>query len=116
MNTESVRARILPAVEQIIKEVVRQAATADAPPTLYDLEAQTQAALPHIGQAVLEATGSGTRHRSGRTGTTLFVWTGPTLSGPSPPVDRAHQRGRHSVKRASPLSVPKLWDHQFPTR
>jgi hypothetical protein len=62
MNTETVLARILPAVEQIIKEVVRQAATADAPPTFYDLEAQTQAALPHIGQAVLQglAVGQGT--------------------------------------------------------
>jgi hypothetical protein len=62
MNTESVLARILPAVEQIIKEVVRQVATADAPPSLYDLEAQTQAALPHIGQAVLQglAVGQGT--------------------------------------------------------
>jgi hypothetical protein len=40
MNTESVLARILPAVEQIIKAVVNQAATTESPLTFYDLEAR----------------------------------------------------------------------------
>jgi hypothetical protein len=54
MNTETVLGHILPAVQTILKEVVSQAMAAEASSTLYDLEAQTQAALPRIGQAVLQ--------------------------------------------------------------
>lgn len=59
MNTETVLARILPAVEQIIKAVVSQLAQQPSPPTLYELEEQTQAVLPQIGQAFLQGVVSG---------------------------------------------------------
>lgn len=49
MNTESLLARILPAIEEVIKSVVNQVVESSASFTLYDLEEQTQAALPGIG-------------------------------------------------------------------
>jgi hypothetical protein len=54
MNTESVLARILPAMEEIIKQVVSQAVASSTPVTLYDLEEQTQAVLPQVGQVLLQ--------------------------------------------------------------
>src|SRR5689334_25015712 len=54
MNTETMLARILPAIEEVIKEVVRQMVASSAPATLYDLEEQTQAVLPRIGQVLLQ--------------------------------------------------------------
>jgi len=54
MNTETILARILPAIEEVIKEVVRQMVASSAPATLYDLEEQTQAVLPRIGQVLLQ--------------------------------------------------------------
>jgi hypothetical protein len=59
MNTETVLAHILPAVEQIIKAVVSQLAQQSSPPTLDELEEQTQAVLPQIGQVFLQAVVSG---------------------------------------------------------
>ena len=54
MNTESMLARILPAIEEVIKAVVSQVVESSASVTLYDLEEQTQAALPRIGQVLLQ--------------------------------------------------------------
>jgi len=54
MNTETVLGHILPVIQAILKDVVDQMSTTSAAPTLYDLEAQTQAALPRIGQAILQ--------------------------------------------------------------
>jgi hypothetical protein len=58
MNTESVLASILPAVEQMIKAVVNQVAQ-QTTPTLYELEEQTHIALPQIGQVLLQGLVSG---------------------------------------------------------
>ena len=54
MNTETVLARILPAIEELIKEVVSQVVGSSTPATLYDLEERTQAVLPQIGQVLLQ--------------------------------------------------------------
>ena len=54
MNTESVLARMLPAREEVIKAVVHQVVESSASVPLYDLEEQTQAALPRIGQVLLQ--------------------------------------------------------------
>ena len=54
MNTETVLGHILPAIQAILKDVVSQMSTTSGAPTLYDLEVQTQAALPRIGQAILQ--------------------------------------------------------------
>lgn len=54
MNTEAVLAAIVAAVEGLIKTVVEAVAEAETP-TLYELEAQTHAVLPQIGQALLQA-------------------------------------------------------------
>ena len=54
MNTETVLGHILPVIQAILKDVVSQMSTTSEAPTLYDLEAQTQAALPRIGQAILQ--------------------------------------------------------------
>ena len=54
MNTEPMLARILPAIEEVIKEVVSQVGASSASATLYDLEEQTQAVLPRIGQVLLQ--------------------------------------------------------------
>jgi hypothetical protein len=63
MTAEVVLSHILPSVETLLKAVVEQALSAETTPTLYDLEAHTQAALPRIGQVVLQelttAQGSG---------------------------------------------------------
>jgi hypothetical protein len=54
MNTETMLGHILPLVQAILKDVVSQMSTTSGAPTLYDREAQTQAALPRIGQAILQ--------------------------------------------------------------
>ena len=54
MNTETMLARILPAIEEVIKEVVSQVVASSASATLYDLEEQTQTVLPRIGQVLLQ--------------------------------------------------------------
>jgi hypothetical protein len=61
MNTETVLARIVAGVTELLKQVVSQAESREAPPTLYDLEAQTQAVLAQVGQVILQAlvTGQG---------------------------------------------------------
>ena len=55
MNTETVLERIVMGVTEILKPVVSQVAASATPPTLYDLEEQTQAALAGIGQVILPA-------------------------------------------------------------
>jgi hypothetical protein len=63
MDTETVLAQILPAVEVILKAVVAGVAESmaasqgpgQAPPTLYALEERVQAVLPQVGQLVLQA-------------------------------------------------------------
>ena len=59
MNTETVLARILPAVAQIIKAVVSQLAQQPSPPTLSELEEQTQAVLPETLAGFLQGVVSG---------------------------------------------------------
>ena len=54
MNTEAVLAAIVPAVAELIKNMVDGIAKAEAP-TLYELEAQTHAVLPQIGRVLLQA-------------------------------------------------------------
>ena len=90
-------------------------AGSDAQLTLYDLEAQTQAALPRIGQTILQA---------------LAVAQGSGVEGSVRPCrcgqeqryqDRAQAVGRdecrgHPVARASLLSLSDLWRAQLPTR
>jgi hypothetical protein len=68
MNTETVLARILPAMEEIIKAVVSQVVASSASATLYDLEEQTQAVLPRMGQVLLQ--GLVTAQRAGVVGST----------------------------------------------
>jgi hypothetical protein len=55
MTPEVTLARILPAVETLLKELVSAALSPNQPTTLYALEAQTQQVLPRIGQVVLQA-------------------------------------------------------------
>jgi hypothetical protein len=61
MNTEAVLSRILAGVTEILKILVTQVGAQAAPPTLYDLEEQTHAALEQIGQVVVQeiVTGQG---------------------------------------------------------
>lgn len=63
MSPETVLNRMLPVVEALLKGVVEQALAAEVPPTLYELEALTQAVIPRLGQVVLQelttAQGSG---------------------------------------------------------
>jgi hypothetical protein len=64
MTSEAaVLSRILPIVTSLLEAAVAQAVAPDRQPTLYDLEALTQAVLPQIGQVVLQeltrAQGSG---------------------------------------------------------
>ena len=59
MHTETVLARMLPAVEQIIQAVLTQVAQQSTPPTLYELEEQTQRALSQIGHQLLQGLVSG---------------------------------------------------------
>jgi hypothetical protein len=54
MNTEAVLAAIVPAVAPLIKGLIEAVAAAEGA-TLYDLEAQTHAVLPQIGQVLLQA-------------------------------------------------------------
>jgi hypothetical protein len=51
----AVLARIVPAVVNLLTAAVERAVAPDQQPTLYDLEALTQAVLPQIGQVVLQA-------------------------------------------------------------
>jgi len=46
---------MLPGVETLLKAVVDRALAPGSRPTLYDLEALTQAVLPQVGQLVLQA-------------------------------------------------------------
>jgi hypothetical protein len=56
MTSEAVvLSRILPIVTSLLEAVVAHAVAPDRQPTLYDLEALTQAVLPQIGQVVLQA-------------------------------------------------------------
>lgn len=55
MNTETMLTHILPRIEEVIKGVLSQVVESSTPPTLYDLEEQTQAVLPRIGQVLLQA-------------------------------------------------------------
>ena len=63
MTTEAVLARIVPIVESLLKGVVDRAVASGTAPTLYELEALTQAVMPQIGQVLLQevtaAQGSG---------------------------------------------------------
>ncbi len=63
MTAEVVLSRMLPAVETLLKAVVERALAPGTAPTLYELEALTQAVLAHLGQVVLQeltvAQGSG---------------------------------------------------------
>jgi hypothetical protein len=80
MNTETVLGHILPLVQAILKDVVSQMSTTSGAPTLYDLEAQTQAALPRIGQAI-RASGCRRPGQRGRgSATVLSLWAGARLS------------------------------------
>jgi hypothetical protein len=54
MDTETVLAHIVAKVTEILKAVVSQVEASDTSATLYDLEEQTQAALPQIGQVLLQ--------------------------------------------------------------
>jgi hypothetical protein len=61
MTTEVVFARMVPMVEAVIKEVLRQVAEQATPPTRYALEELTQALLPRRGQVLVQelVTGQG---------------------------------------------------------
>jgi hypothetical protein len=59
MNTEIVLTRIVAKGTEILKTVVNQTEASATPPTLYDLEERTQAALPQIGQVLLQEVVSG---------------------------------------------------------
>jgi hypothetical protein len=54
MNTETVLSCILPKVETLLKETIKQAFDTAPALTLYDLEALTQRLLPQVGQVVLQ--------------------------------------------------------------
>jgi hypothetical protein len=85
MNTETVLARILPAVEQILKAVVSQLAQQPYPPTLYDLEEQTQAVLPQIGQVLLQG---------------IVTGQGAGVVGPERPCACGEQQSYHDQARS----------------
>ena len=53
MNTETMLARILPAVETLIKESVGQVDSRETPATLYEMEEKIQVILPQIGHILL---------------------------------------------------------------
>lgn len=85
MNTESVLASILPAVEQMIKAMVTQIAQQTTPPTLYELEEQTHTVLPQIGQVLLQGLVSG---------------QGAGVVGPERPCACGEQQRYHDQRRA----------------
>ncbi len=87
MTTETVLARMLPAVETVLKEVVEQA-LGHAAPTLYDLAAITQSALLRLGPLVLQA---------------LTQAQGSGLVGPTRPCACGQQQTYHD--QARPLSM-----------
>ena len=91
MSPEAVLSRILPGVERLLKEVVERAVAPGTPPTLYELEALTQAVLSRIGQVVLQA---------------VTVAQGSGLVGPRRPCgcggeQTYHDQGRRLVVRTS---------------
>jgi hypothetical protein len=88
MTPEVTLMRILPAVEALLKETVNGALSAEAPTTLYALEAQTQRVLPRIGQVVLQALASA---------------QGSGLAGPTRLCGCGEQQHYHD--QARPLSV-----------
>jgi hypothetical protein len=83
-----VLASIVSGVTEILKQVVNQMATTQTIPTLYDLEEQTQVALPKIGQVILQ---------------TLAVAQGSGVEGPLRPCACGQIQCYHD--RARPLSV-----------
>lgn len=89
MNTEIVLSSILPKVETLLKETIKQATTAAPAATLYDLEALTQKLLPQLGQVVLQG---------------LVDGQGAGVVGPERPC--ACGAIQHYHDRAHPLSVP----------
>ncbi|MGH2411788.1 MAG: ISKra4 family transposase [Chloroflexota bacterium] len=84
MSPEAALSRILPAVEALLKEVVERAGAAGGAPTLYELEALTQAVLPRIGQVVLQE---------------LTVGQGSGLVGPSRPCGWGGEQTYHDQAR-----------------
>lgn len=85
MNSETVFARILPAVEEIIKAVVNQMTQQSTPPTLYELEEQTHLALVQIGQRLLQG---------------LVTGQGAGVVGPERPCGCGNKQRYHDQRRA----------------
>jgi hypothetical protein len=84
MSPEAVLNRMLPAVELLLKAVVERAVAPGMPPTLYDLEALTQAVLPQIGQLLLQE---------------VTVAQGSGLVGPTRPCGCGEQQAYHDQAR-----------------
>src|SRR5487761_729643 len=84
MSPEAVLSRILPGVERLLKEVVERAVAAGTAPTLYELEALTQAVLGRIGQVVLQE---------------LTTAQGSGLVGPSRPCPCGGEQTYHDQRR-----------------
>jgi hypothetical protein len=100
MNTETVLASIVSGVTEVLKQVVNQTTTSPTSPTLYDLEAQTQAALPQIGQVILQV---------------LTLAQGSGAQGPLRPCACGQGQGYHD--QARPLTVQtSLGDIRLPQR
>jgi hypothetical protein len=84
MSPEAILSHMLPAVETLLKGVVEQALAPGTAPTLYALEALTQAVLPRIGQLLLQE---------------LTVAQGSGLVGPSRPCACGQQQTYHDQAR-----------------
>ncbi|HEY8285750.1 MAG TPA: ISKra4 family transposase [Chloroflexota bacterium] len=84
MSPEAVLSRILPGVERLLKEVVARAMAPGTAPTLYELEALTQAVLARIGQVVLQE---------------VVVAQGSGLVGPSRPCLCGAEQTYHDQRR-----------------
>src|SRR5579864_660944 len=84
MSPEAVLKDMLPAVERLLKGVAEQALAPGTAPTLYELEALTQAVLPRIGQLLLQA---------------LTMGQGSGLVGPSRPCGCGGEQTYHDQVR-----------------
>src|SRR5215467_5440333 len=105
MNTETVLARILPAIEEVIKAMVSQAGTLSTPATLYELRGADTGGLASDRTGALARVGGRPRIWSRGANAALSLRSRPALPRSSAPPLRADQRGPNPAEAACRLSV-----------
>jgi|SRR5215469_18880372 len=116
MNTETVLARIVAKVTEILKTVVSQIEASDTLPRLYDLEEQTQVVLPQIGQVLLQELVSAEASWRYWAGTARYLWEPAALSRPIAAAFGPDQCWDHSTYPAGLLPLPHLSPDQLSSR